>query len=184
MSENGGQKRGCCFHSHHFSVLFTRFSIQPTAGQRRANGGANDGNNYSDAGLGSYSGRIDRRQSRARLQRPAVDAPGGTLSRTLGYRACGRQTRCSGLASQIRQPAREASLGSGGCAHKVIWAHASDHHFDHSRWKPAPKRGPSDQPTMLRKFFVGEIVVGRSLRGARLSDGASHITVAKVTVNV
>ena len=36
MSENGGQRRGCCFHSHHFSVLFTRFSIQPTAGQRRA----------------------------------------------------------------------------------------------------------------------------------------------------
>src|SRR6266849_9939948 len=40
MSENGGQRRGCCFHSHHFSVLF-RSLLNPangraTASQRRS----------------------------------------------------------------------------------------------------------------------------------------------------
>jgi hypothetical protein len=40
----------------YFAVLSTRFSILPTAGQRRASGGVNDGNNCSDARLGSCSG--------------------------------------------------------------------------------------------------------------------------------
>src|SRR5216683_3235630 len=162
MSENGGQRRGCCFHSHHFSVLSTSFSIQPTAGQRRANGGANDGNNYSDAGLGSYSGQIDRRQSRARLQRPVVDAPGGTLSRTLGYRACGRQIRCGGLASQIGQPAKPA-LGRG-CAIKCAGPRSQTSALTAADGKQR-RNGPR-QPIMLWHFFVGEVVAVSPRRSA------------------
>ncbi|SRR6266436_9147265 len=33
MSENGGQRRGCCFHSHHFSVL----PLASQSSQRPAN---------------------------------------------------------------------------------------------------------------------------------------------------